>query len=141
MQTTFVHHNPQLPIQNHQVLKASDQKAEVWLHFCWLHEHHQETVVNHEKQRVLSSVISHLSADWPRLLIVPANAPISRLVPIRREGLYGGEVGDKATRLLNRESMYVSALSQVPSVHLGPRPPPQINYSTERLLPRPDIMQ
>lgn len=111
------------------------------MHFRWHYECHQEPVVNREKQRVLSSVISHLRAERPRLLTALANAPISRLVSIRREGLRGGEVGDKATRLLNRESMYVSALSQVPSVHLGPRPPPQINYSTERLLPRPDIMQ
>ncbi len=97
--------------------------------------------MNREKHRALSSAISHLGEEWPRCLTALGTATISRLVSTRREGPHGGDVGDKDTRLLNRESMYVSALSQVPSVHLGPRPPPQINYSTERLLPRPDIMQ
>lgn len=57
------------------------------MHFRWHYECHQELVVNREKQRVLSSVISHLRAEWPRLLTAPANALISRLVSIRREGL------------------------------------------------------
>lgn len=97
--------------------------------------------MNREKQRVFLLAISHLGAEWPKRLTVPGTAPISRLVSTRRQGPHGGDVGDEATRLLNRESMYVSALSQVPSVYLRPWPPPQINYFTERLLPRPDIMQ